>query len=73
LTKKLRDAAEVDRFINQKDVEIKIPRIAEYNKFRNDYWNRNKNDADVDVTPLQMGIKLNINGARVGFNCLNTA
>ena len=73
LTKKLRDAAEVDRFINQKDVETKIPRIAEYNKFRNDYWDRNKSDADVDVTPLQMGIKLNINGVRVGFNCLNTA
>lgn len=73
LTKKLRDAAEVDRFINQKNVETKIPRIAEYNKFRNDYWDRNKSDADVDVTPLQMGIKLNINGARVGFNCLNTA
>lgn len=73
LTKKLKDAAEVDRFINQKDVETKIPRIAEYNKFRNDYWDRNKSDADVDVTPFQMGIKLNINGARVGFNCLNTA
>lgn len=73
LTKKLRDAAEVDRFINQKDVETKIPRIAEYNKFRNDYWDRNKSDADIDITPLQMGIKLNINGARVGFNCLNTA
>ena len=73
LTKKLRDAAEVDRFINQKDVEAKIPRIAEYNKFRNDYWNRNKGNADLDVTPLQLGIKLDINGLKVGFNCLNTA
>ena len=58
LTKKLRDAAEVDRFITQKDVKTKIPRIAEYNIFRNDYWDRNKSDADVDITPLQMGIKL---------------
>ena len=73
LTKKLRDAAEVDRFINQKDLETKIPRIAEYNKFRNDYWNRNKGDADVDATPLQIGIKLDINGQKIGFNCLNTA
>lgn len=73
LTKKLRDAAEVDRFINQKDVEAKIPRIAEYNKFRNDYWDRNKGNADLDVTPLQLGIKLDINGLKVGFNCLNTA
>ena len=73
LKNKLKDAAEVDRFINQKDVEAKIPRIAEYNKFRNDYWDRNKSDADVDITPLQMGIKLIINGVKVGFNCLNTA
>lgn len=73
LTKKLRDAAEVDRFINQKDVEAKIPRIAEYNKFRNDYWGRNKGDADLDITPLQLGIKLDLSGIRVGFNCLNTA
>ena len=73
LTKKLRDSAEVDRFINQKDVKIKIPRIVEYNKFRDDYWERNKGDADLDVTPLQLGIKLDINGLKVGFNCLNTA
>ena len=73
LTKKLRDAAEVDRFINQKDLENKIPRIADYNKYRNDYWGRNKGNADVDITPLQMGIKLEIAGLKVGFNCLNTA
>lgn len=73
LTKKLRDAADVDRFINQKDVEAKIPRIAEYNKFRNDYWGRNKGNADLDITPLQLGIKIDISGIRVGFNCLNTA
>ena len=73
LTKKLRDAAEVDRFINQKDLENKIPRIADYNKYRNDYWARNKGNADVDITPLQMGIKLEIAGLKAGFNCLNTA
>ena len=73
LTKKLRDAAEVDRFINQKDVETKIPRIAEFNKFRDDYWTRNKGDAEVDVTPLQIGIKFVNNGLKIGFNCLNTA
>lgn len=73
LTKKLRNGAEVDRFINQKGVESKIPRIAEYNKFRNDYWSRNKGDAELDYSPLQMAIKLNINGLKVGFNCLNTA
>lgn len=73
LTKKLRDAVEVDRFINQKDVKAKIPRIAEFNKFRDDYWTRNKGDADLDFTPLQIGIKVVINGLKVGFNCLNTA
>ena len=73
LTKKLRDIAEVDRFINQTDLEDKIPRITEYNKYRNDYWSRNKGDAEIDTTPLQIGIKLDINGVKVGFNCLNTA
>ena len=73
LKKKLGNEAEVDRFINQKDVEAKIPRIAEYNKFRNDYWNSNKGEAEVDATPLQIGIKLDINGQKIGFNCLNTA
>ena len=73
LTKKLKDAAEVDRFINQKGVDAKIPRIAEYNKFRNDYWSRNKGDAELDFSTLQLAIKLNIDGLKVGFNCLNTA
>lgn len=73
LTKKLKDAAEVDRFINQKNIELQLPRIAEYNKFRDDYWNRNKDDAELDFSTLQFGIKYDINGLKVGFNCINTA
>lgn len=73
LTKKLRNEAEVDRFINQKDVISKVPRVLEYNKFRDYYWNTNKDDAEIDLTPFQMGLKLSIGDFRVGFNCLNTA
>lgn len=76
LTKKLNNGAEVNRFINvinNTNVVSKVPRIKEFNRFRDKYWNTNKGSAEIDITPFQMGVKLSIDDYKVGFNCLNTA
>ena len=49
------------------------PRIAEFNQFRDYYWKTNKADAELVLTPFQYGVKLIINGQKVGINCLNTS
>ena len=71
LTKKLRNHADIDWYIhNEWKNEA---RIEEYNSFRNEYWNVNKCDAELYSSPFQFGIKISIDGIKVGINCLNTA
>lgn len=72
LTKALSDQRALDAFLHQADVADKIPRIKEYNAFRDGYWNH-ISDVEKNVSPLQLGIKLQIGSLTVGFNCLNTA
>ena len=69
-----------DRLKNHEDVDWYIhndgkdqPRIAEYNRLRDAYWQEYKGDAIIKMTPFQYGVKLNIDGRVVGINCLNTA
>ena len=71
LTDKLRKHADVDWYIHNDGK--KEARIEEYNSFRNDYWDVNKCDAELYKSPFQLGIKITIDGVKVGFNCLNTA
>lgn len=72
LKEELNNQQALDVFIHQKDIANKIPRIKEYNTFRDDYWN-NIHDVEKIITPLQLGIKIKIGGLTVGFNCMNTA
>ena len=71
LTNKLRKHADVDWYIHNDGK--KEARIEEYNSFRNEYWEVNKYDAELYGTPFQFGIKITIDGVKVGINCLNTA
>ena len=71
LTEELSSHKVVDIYIHH-DGE-KEPRIVEYNSFRDNYWMRNKADADLKLTPFQYCVKMVIDGQKVGINCLNTA
>ncbi|MBP3551968.1 MAG: metallophosphoesterase [Bacteroidaceae bacterium] len=71
LTKELKSHADVDRYIHDK--EKSEARIEEYNNYRDKYWDKNKGDADIETTPYQYGVKIIIDGIKVGINCLNTA
>lgn len=73
LTEKLKTHRDIDILMHQSDVADRVPRIKEYNEFRDYYWNNYRGDAEVEKTPFQMGVKLNIGGWKVGINCLNTA
>ena len=75
-----KDQEITDRLKNHEDVDWYIhndgkdqPRIAEYNRLRDAYWQEYKGDAIIKMTPFQYGVKLNIDGRVVGINCLNTA
>lgn len=75
-----KDQEITDRLKNHEDVDWYIhndgkdqPRIAEYNRLRDTYWQEYKEDATIKLTPFQYGIKFNIDGKVVGVNCLNTA
>ena len=71
LTESLKKHEDVDWHIhNNGDKEY---RIEEYNAFRDVYWNANKGDVDVKMTRYQYGVKLEIDGVKVGINCLNTS
>lgn len=72
LTEELKDQKAVDVFVHRKDVADKIPRIKEYNTFRDGYW-KMVPDVEMESSPLQLGIKIKIGSLTVGFNCLNTA
>lgn len=71
LTNKLRNHADVDWYIHNDGKNE--ARIEEYNSFRNEYWSVNKCDAELYSSPFQFGIKISIDGIKVGINCLNTA
>ena len=72
LTEKLCDQRALDKFMHQQDFVDMVPRIKEYNVFRNIIW-ADCDDAEIRIDPLQLCIKLMIDGKRVGINCLNTA
>lgn len=73
LTRKLSSPVEVDRFMDEKDVQKKIPRTREYNKFRDHYWKENRGDAEIHYTPFQLAVKIKMGDMKVGINLLNTA
>lgn len=62
---------EVDKYIHNDGKDQ--PRIVEYNRWRDAYWQEYRGDATINMTPFQYGVKMNINGKVVGVNCLNTA
>ena len=71
LKEQLENNEEVDKYIlNKSDAE---PRIKEFNDFRNGYWKTNLGDAVLMITPFQYGVKWDIDGKKVGINCLNTS
>lgn len=71
LTNKLKDHEDVDWYIHNEGVNE--PRIEEYNNYRNKYWNENKGNAELQITPYQYGVKFVIDNIKVGINCFNTA
>ena len=71
ITDRLKNHEDVDRYIHNDGKDQ--PRIAEYNRLRDTYWQEYEEDATIMLTPFQYGIKLNIDGKVVGVNCLNTA
>ena len=71
ITDRLKNHEDVDKYIHNDGKDQ--PRIAEYNRLRDTYWQEYEEDATIMLTPFQYGIKLNVDGKVVGVNCLNTA
>lgn len=73
LTNELCNQKALDIFIHKKDFVDKVPRIKEYNAFRDATWAVADGDVEIKSSPLQFCVKLKIEGKIVGLNCLNTA
>ena len=71
ITNRLKSHDDVDWYIHNEGKDQ--PRIAEYNRLRDTYWQEYQGDATVMLTPFQYGVKMNIDGKVVGINCQNTA
>lgn len=70
LTEQLQSHNEVDRYMHQS--ELLIPRISEYNIFRDAFWSNFPNEIEIKSSVFNACLKFNINGKKIGVNCLNT-
>lgn len=73
LTKELCNSQELDKFMHKSDFADRVPRIKEYNTFRDEIWATIGGEVETKSSPLQLCVKLKIDGKIVGINCLNTA
>lgn len=71
LTEQLNTHGDIDRYMHQP--ELSIPRIAEYNVFRDAFWKNFTDVIEVKSNIFNICLKMDINGKKVGINCLNTA
>lgn len=71
LTESLKNLENIDWYVHQPALEI--PRILDYNNFRDEYWDVQAGDTEIKKNLFQFGIKLNIGEKKIGVNCLNTA
>ena len=69
LTEQLQSHNEVDRYMHQS--ELLIPRISEYNIFRDAFWSNFPNEIEIKSSVFNACLKFNINGKKIGVNCLN--
>lgn len=69
LTTQLNTLEELDNYMHP---DSAIPRIAEYNTFRDAYWSNNLGDVAKKSNIFNICLKLDIGGKKVGINCLNT-
>lgn len=71
LTGQLNTHGDVDWYMHKS--ELSIPRIAEYNIFRDAFWKNFTDVVEVKSNIFNICLTLDIDGKKIGINCLNTA